>query len=105
VLTPLGLLAPGGAFGEDAPGNLDLGRYGLRAVPTGLEKYNSFWSHTLLGGYGFNSGDHPVLGYLLSAVVGIGVIAGVILAIFGVTRLRRRGRTDADDEDLQGATS
>ena len=33
LLTPLGLLAPGGAFGEDAPEDLDLGKYGLSAVP------------------------------------------------------------------------
>jgi cobalt/nickel transport system permease protein len=105
VLTPLGLLAPGGAFGEDVPRNLDLGRYGLQAVPTGLEKYNSFWSHTLLGGYGFNSGDHAVLGYLLSAVVGIAVIALAILAIFGVTRLRRRGRSETEDSDLERVAS
>jgi cobalt/nickel transport system permease protein len=105
VLSPLGLLAPGGAFGEDTPGDLDLGKYGLRAVPTGLEKYNSFWSHTLLGGYGFDSGDHPVLGYLLSAVIGIAVIGMVILAAFGLTRLLRRGRGDPADEDLEGVAS
>ena len=35
VLTPLGLLAPGGAFGEDAPEDLDLAKYHLGAVPTG----------------------------------------------------------------------
>ncbi len=105
VLSPLGLLAPGGAFGEDAPGGLNLGKYGLQAVPTGLEKYNSFWSHTLLGGYGFSSGDHAVIGYLLSAVVGIAVVGLVALAIFlGATRLRRGG-ADADDEDLQGVRS
>jgi cobalt/nickel transport system permease protein len=101
VLSPLGLLAPGGAFGEDAPADLDLGKYGLRAIPSGLEKYNSFWSHSLLGGYGFNSGDHPVLGYLLSALVGIVVIGLAILAVFGVTRLLRRGR----GRDLQRAPS
>ena len=92
VLTPLGLLAPGGAFGEDAPGDLDLGRYGLRAIPEGLNRYNGFWSHTLLGGYGTNAGDHPVVGYLLSAVVGIAVIALAVLAVFGLLRLLGRGR-------------
>jgi cobalt/nickel transport system permease protein len=103
VLTPLGLLAPGGAFGEDAPADLALGKYGLEAVPTGLEKYNSFWSHTLLGGYGFSSGDHPVLGYLLSALIGIAVIGVVILAAFWVASRLRRGPAGAtdQDEDLQ----
>ena len=41
VLTPLGLLAPGGAFGEDAPANLDLAKYHLSAVPNGLAKYSA----------------------------------------------------------------
>ncbi len=88
VLTPLGLLAPGGAFGEDAAGDLDVGGLGLAAVPTGLAKYNGFWSHTLLGGYGFKDGQHQDLGYILSAVVGITVVA---LVIFGVGKLVEHG--------------
>ena len=55
LVTPLGLIAEGGAFGEDAPADLDLGRYGLNAVPEGLNRYNGFWSHTVLGDYGFRS--------------------------------------------------
>lgn len=89
VLSPLGLLAPGGAFGEDAPQDLDLGKYGLRAVPAGLEKWNSFWSHAVLGGYGFHSGDHPVLGYILSAIVGAVVVGLVILLTCFVIRQLR----------------
>ena len=93
LLTPLGLLAPGGAFGEDAPADLDLGRYGLQAVPAGLERWSSFWSHTVLGGYGFASGDHPVVGYLLSAVLGIVISGGLIIGLFALVRLvaRRTG--------------
>ena len=82
VLTPLGLVAPGGAFGEDAPANLDLGKYNLRAVPTGLARWSSFWDHAVLDRYGFDSGAHPNIGYILSAVVGlvaIAVFAGVVL--------------------------
>ncbi len=92
LLTPLGLLAPGGAFGEDAPGDLKLG---LNGVPAGLNKYNGFWSHALLGGYGFKDGQHASLAYVLSAVVGIAVIAIVIFAIGKLieTLLRRRGNT------------
>jgi cobalt/nickel transport system permease protein len=100
VLTPLGLLAPGGAFGEDAPADLDLGRYGLRAIPEGLNRYNGFWSHTLLGGYGFGSGDHPVVGYLLSAVVGIVVVGLAIAAVLGLPRLLARG--SGRDDDVAG---
>src|SRR5262245_58691751 len=43
LLTPLGLLAPGGAFGEDSPADLDLRRYHLDAVPSGLRHYAGFW--------------------------------------------------------------
>ena len=80
LLTPLGLLAPGGAFGEDAPRRPRPRSLGLSAVPAGLDRYNGFWSHTLLGGYGFSSGDHASLGYIVSAVVGIVVIGVAVLA-------------------------
>lgn len=92
ALSPLGLLAPGGAFGEAAPQKLDLGKYGLKAVPAGLQRWNSFWSHTLLGGYGFGSGEHRVLGYVLSAIVGAIVVGAVIAAAYGLMRLLRRGQ-------------
>jgi cobalt/nickel transport system permease protein len=97
VITPLGLLAPGGAFGEDAPGNLDLSRYGLSAVPTGLNKFSSFWSHTLLGDYGFRGGQHPVVGYLVSAVVGLSIIAAFTAALVWIARGLMRRRTGDDD--------
>jgi cobalt/nickel transport system permease protein len=86
VLTPLGLLAPGGAFGEDAPGELDLGRYGLAAVPTGLQRYSDFWGSTLLPGYG----DRGAWQYVLSAVIGI-LVAGAIVAGLALVLRRRSG--------------
>lgn len=96
VLTPLGLLAPGGAFGEDAPTDLDLGKYGLNAVPTGLDKYAGFWNHAVLGGYGFSDGHHATVGYLLSALVGILVISLVTTGLFWIGRLIRRSRAGDD---------
>jgi cobalt/nickel transport system permease protein len=87
VVTPLGLLAPGGAFGEDSPRDLDLGKYNLKAVPTGLARWSSFWDHTLLGGYGFSSGEHPNIGYILSAVVGMAVIAVGVYFVLVLLRL------------------
>jgi cobalt/nickel transport system permease protein len=99
LLSPLGLLAPGGAFGEDSPENLDLGKYGLGAVPQGLNDYTGWWSHTVLDGYGFADGSNERFGYLLSAAVGalaVGVaIALVILAIRLVARLRGDDTTPA----------
>jgi cobalt/nickel transport system permease protein len=94
VLTPLGLLAPGGAFGEDAPGDLDLGDLGLKAIPSGLSKYNGFWSHTLLGDYGFVDGQNATLGYWVSAIVGIAVVGIAIYALAKLAALALRGRPD-----------
>jgi cobalt/nickel transport system permease protein len=105
VLTPLGLLAPGGAFGEDAPSNLNLKKYGLNAVPNGLRHYAGFWHNALFSGYNFSNDKHPVLGYLVSAVVGILTIAIIVFAVFAVLRVvRRRGRADRG-ADLAGAAS
>ena len=85
VLTPLGLLAPGGAFGEDAPARLDLRGLHLGAVPSGLNSYYGYWSHTLLRGYGF--GGHEVVGYLLSAFAGTAGVAAAIFALVALVRV------------------
>jgi cobalt/nickel transport system permease protein len=86
LLTPLGLLAPGGAFGESAPAGLDLHRYGLSAVPDGLQRYSDFWGRAVLPGYG----DGGAWQYLLSAVIGV-VAAGLAVAAIAVLLRRRRG--------------
>jgi cobalt/nickel transport system permease protein len=100
VLSPLGLLAPGTAYGEDAPGELDLGEYGLNAIPSGLEKYNGFWKHTLLPDYGFSSGKHANLAYVLSAVFGALVVGAVIFVLVASIRaLTRQGA------DMQAGTA
>jgi len=86
ILTPLGLLAPGGAFGEGNGKDLDLGKYNIRAVPAGLAHWSSFWNHALLGGYGLHRGEHPNVGYILSAVVGMAAIAVAVYVVFLVVR-------------------
>ena len=93
LLTPLGLLAPGGAFGEDAPNALNLHKLGLSAIPTGLAKYNGIWSHALLDGYGFHNGDNPDLGYVVSAIVGVAVIGMAIFLIGKLAQLLLRRRS------------
>jgi cobalt/nickel transport system permease protein len=92
ALTPLGLLAPGTAFGEDHPSALNLEQYHLNAVPHGLQRFSDFWSHTLLGGYGFSSGDNAVVGYLLSAVIGCAIVTLVLVGF--VLVYRRVARKD-----------
>jgi cobalt/nickel transport system permease protein len=92
ALAPLGLIAPGGAFGEDAPANLDLAKYHLNTVPNGLRHYAGFWHNALFNGYGFSHDRHPTVAYLVSALVGIAVIAAVLFVAIGVMRLVRPGR-------------
>ena len=99
ALTPLGLLAPGGAFGEDSPNDLDLAKYHLDAVPSGLRHYAGFWHNALFNGYGFSNDKHPVVGYLISAGAGIVMIGLVVFAVFAILRVvrirgRRRERAD-----------
>ena len=107
VLTPLGLLAPGGAFGEDAPDDLDLQRYQLSAVPSGLRRYADFWHNSLcLDGYGFErSGStrrsatscRPPSASLL---IGLAVVASSLLRLVqrrsaaAMTRTVRHRRVD-----------
>ncbi|HEX2384463.1 MAG TPA: cobalt transporter CbiM [Acidimicrobiales bacterium] len=95
VLTPLGLLAPGGAFGEDAPEDLDLAKYHLGAVPHGLQRYAGFWHNALFDGYDFTGDRHPNVGYVVSALFGMLVIALVVIVSFKVTQAVRRNRGEA----------
>jgi len=93
LLTPVGLLARGTAFGEDAPANLDLHKYHLQAVPDGLARYAGFWHHALFAGYDFNHDAHPVFGYLVSAALGMLVIAGLAFTLMSlISRLRSSPR-------------
>ncbi len=94
VLTPLGLLAPGGAFGEGRPQDLDLGRYNLQAVPAGLARWSSFWDHAVLGGYGFGGGEHSDIAYVASALVGVGAISLLVFLTFVIVRFIARLRAD-----------
>jgi cobalt/nickel transport system permease protein len=109
LLTPLGLLAPGGAFGEQKPGQLDLHSLGLKSVPAGLDRYNGFWSHTLLQGYGFGSKDHADLAYIVSAFVGILVVGAVVFAVSkAIVRVRGDGsadKTSDTDTDVERSSA
>ena len=98
ALVPLGLLASGGAFGEDRPEDLDLRRYGLHAVPSGLRSYGDFWSHAFFPGYDIEHGSHPNVGYYVSAIVGTILIGAVVLVVFWMMT-RARGRSVVVEAD------
>lgn len=99
ALTPLGLLAPGGAFGEANPrGAGFLAHAHLSAIPSGLARYTGFWHHALFQGYDYSRDAHPTVGYLLSALVGVVAIGATVAAGYGALRLARalrRGRRPA----------
>ncbi|GAA1855263.1 cobalt transporter CbiM [Pseudonocardia ailaonensis] len=86
VLTPLGLLAPGGAFGEDSPADLQ-SSLGLSAVPTGLARYSDLWQSALFPDY--LSGSPWT--YVVSAVVGI-VVVGLVVHGAGLLLVRLLNR-------------
>jgi cobalt/nickel transport system permease protein len=72
IATPLGLLAPGTAWGEW--GSDQLANLGLGFVPQGLAKLETLWGAPLAG-YDLPALGNSNLGYVLSAVVGIVLIA------------------------------
>lgn len=101
LLTPLGLLAPGGAFGEDSPQDLNLAKAHLSAVPTGLQKYNGFFHHALFSGYDVTDDEHPVLGYLVSAALGVVVIAVLLFLIAYLIQRVNRSRHPGSEAESE----
>ncbi len=91
VLTPLGLIATGTAWGEWGAEEM---KEQLGFIPQGFDKMADFW-HALLPDYAL-----PVLGdgqtgatagYILSAVVGILLITGLILLTSKVVMKEQKG--------------
>lgn len=72
VASPLGLLAPGTAWGEWT--SAQLRERGLPAIPAGLQQLSGLWGAPLAG-YRLHSLGDASLGYILSAALGILVIA------------------------------
>jgi hypothetical protein len=87
LVSPLGLLAPGTAWGEW--GTEELAKMGLKAVPAGLEKLSTLWGAPLAG-YDLPLLGNANLGYLLSAVLGI-VVTTTIVWLFTMLLTARPG--------------
>jgi hypothetical protein len=81
VLVPLGLLAEGTAFGEWGPEEL---QEELGYVPSGIEAGGNLW-HSLFPDYtvaGFEGSFlYSAIGYILSAIIGVGLIYFATLAL------------------------
>jgi cobalt/nickel transport system permease protein len=75
VFTPLGLLAPGTAWGEWSA--QELSGHGLSFIPRGFARLSGLWSAPM-SRYNLPALGNANLGYILSAVVGILVIVGVV---------------------------
>jgi cobalt/nickel transport system permease protein len=85
LLTPLGLLASGTAWGEW--GTEDINSQ-LGFIPAGMEKASSFWQHSILSDYAVSGLEdafwQQALGYLLSAFVGLGVITLIGFTLYKI---------------------
>jgi cobalt/nickel transport system permease protein len=74
ILTPLGILAAGSAWGEWTPQEFASGRVTPAAeVPAGLQRLSSFWTAPMPR-YAPSFLHSPSFGYLLSAMSGTGLI-------------------------------
>lgn len=77
LLTPIGLLAPGTAWGEWSREQLQ--QLGLGYIPSGFDRWSSLWSAPLAG-YGHELLD-PAVGYIISALLGVVVVFGATFAL------------------------
>ncbi|MGE5416402.1 MAG: PDGLE domain-containing protein [Acidobacteriota bacterium] len=81
LLTPLGLLASGTAFGEWGRNEL---KDKLGFVPQGLDRMADLWKHAPLPDYGVaagGSGVHSVAGYVFSAIIGIILVMAAVMLL------------------------
>jgi hypothetical protein len=107
VLAPLGLIAPGFAYGE---GSAEDVQAAFGYVPQGLRDLSSMFSAPL-GGYNlplpfFSDANaqlwHAAIGYEIAGILGILLCGG---AIYGLTWLIRRSAGDSASDDEAGASS
>ncbi len=86
VATPLGLLAPGTAWGEWSA--QELAGLGLSFIPQGLAHLSDLWTAPLPD-YDLAALSNPVLGYVLSALIGVGLVA-LLVWLFTILLAQRK---------------
>jgi cobalt/nickel transport system permease protein len=95
VLTPLGILAVGTAWGEWNPADFSPGR-----VPRGLQRLSSLWTAPL-SRYAPTFIHSPSLGYLVSAMAGVGLIVVASLLLYRATARRGRRRENFVEKTIR----
>jgi cobalt/nickel transport system permease protein len=95
VLTPLGILTVGTAWGEWSPADFSPGR-----VPRGLERLSSLWTAPL-SRYTPTFIHSAALGYLVSAMAGVGLIVGLSLLLYRATARRGRRRENFVEKTIR----
>jgi cobalt/nickel transport system permease protein len=107
VLTPLGLMASGSAWGEWSASQLadPAARHAIAAAslhhapplapPAGLERLATVWTAPFPE-YAPRFFRSRALGYLLSAMFGAGLVLLATMALATLLRARRRGSPDGD---------
>jgi cobalt/nickel transport system permease protein len=78
VLTPMGLLAPGTAWGEW--GREELEQLGLGYIPAGFDQWSNLWSAPIPD-YDIPALNNPTVAYVLSAMLGVVLVLAVIFAL------------------------
>jgi cobalt/nickel transport system permease protein len=94
VATPLGLLAPGTAWGEW--GSKQLTERGLSFIPRGLVAMENLWTAPL-SGYNLPALRNSTFGYLLSAVLGIFLVGFFVWLFTALFTLNRPSEKVKDD--------
>ena len=106
ILTPLGLLAAGTAWGEWSPEDFNnaesrqeiaaasLNQAAPTSAPEGLEKFSTLWTAPIPD-YAPAFMNSPAFGYVLSAMFGTGLIIAFFLLVGLVLKLFNRRRADS----------
>ena len=105
ILTPLGLIATGTAWGEWGTDQI---KAAIGYIPKGFNDFGNFWS-ALLPDYSLPAlGDSTagsIAGYILSAIVGMLLIIGLILLTSFLIKKAQKGKTNSANTDRHGLSS
>ena len=98
LLTPIGVLAPGTAWGEWSAQEM---RRLVGYMPSGMQEIGSLWS-AMIPDYAPPFIQNPLLGYLVAAIVGAALVVG---ATWLVGWLLARGKKDPPPPNTPGSAA